>query len=215
VFDFIFGHRYFALSTFLRVAAISITALGVSIFAIEEEPISTLRQILSEPAFYLVFTTLNVLFDYILVTKSRFLIATIAKSHKKYAVIIFIFADIILTIIIAFVYGAIIFGGFDLAEFGPVLDTLILVMAIGTWVWAFALTTFLTVLLTTVYSISLILLMFVNFLGKTTYMRWLVPENIVSLLRWMLPVETLPVRSIGIVAGAFVFLFVAAVRAVT
>jgi len=59
------------------------------------------------------------------------------------------------------------------------------------------------------------LLMFFNFLGKTTYMRWLVPQNILSLLRWMLPVETLPVRSIGIVAGAFVFIVVAAFHAFT
>jgi hypothetical protein len=56
------------------------------------------------------------------------------------------------------------------------------------------------------------LLMFFNFLGKTAYMRWLVPENILSILRWMLPVETLPIRSIGIVAGAFVFIFVAMLR---
>ena len=80
---------------------------------------------------------------------------------------------------------------------------------------AFALTTFLTLLLTTVYSISLLLLMFFNFLGKTSYMRWLVPENMLSIIRWVLPVESLPVRSIGIVAGVFVFVSVAALRTVT
>jgi len=80
---------------------------------------------------------------------------------------------------------------------------------------AFVLTTFLTLFLTTMYSVSLMLLMFFNFLGKTAYLRWVVPENLLSILRWVLPVKTLPVRSIGMVAGALVFVFVAAFRALT
>src|SRR5262249_15746266 len=80
---------------------------------------------------------------------------------------------------------------------------------------AFVLTTFLTLFLTTMYSVSLMLLMFFNFLGKTAYLRWVVPENLLSILRWVLPVKTLPVRSIGMVAGALVFVFVAAFLSLT
>jgi hypothetical protein len=91
----------------------------------------------------------------------------------------------------------------------------IVMQAFTTWISAFFFSTFLTLLLTTVYSVSLVLLIFFNFLGTRTYMRWLVPENLLSIIRWMLPVETLPVRSIGIVAGAFLFLFLAVFHALS
>jgi len=91
----------------------------------------------------------------------------------------------------------------------------IVMQAFTTWITAFFLTTFMTLLLTTVYSVSLMLLIFFNFLGTTAYMRWLVPENVLSIIRWILPIKTLPVRSIGIVAGAFLFLFLAVLHSLT
>lgn len=213
VFDFIFGRRYFALTTFLRTAGISIIAFAITLFSIAGDPISFLWGVAKEePITSIVALAINVVFDYISVTKSRILIATISKLHRKYAVIIFIFVDLILTTII-------IFGYFDLIHSQLEFDLNAMVYELWTFPYlpfvAFVLTTFLTLFLTTTYSVSLMLLMLFNFLGKTTYMRWLVPENILSIIRWVLPVDTLPVRSIGIVAGAFVFIFVAAFRAFT
>lgn len=213
VFDFIFGRRYFALTTFLRTAGISIIAFAITLFSIAGDPISFLLGVAKEePITSIVALAINVVFDYISVTKSRILIATISKLHRKYAVIIFIFVDLILTTII-------IFGYFDLIHSQLEFDLNAMVYELWTFPYlpfvAFVLTTFLTLFLTTMYSVSLMLLMFFNFLGKTAYLRWVVPENLLSILRWVLPVKTLPVRSIGMVAGALVFVFVAAFRALT
>jgi hypothetical protein len=232
VYDFIFGRRYFALSTFLRVATISIVALLVPHFMMIGDTILSFWDVVEAypwdvvkayPYVSILAVTLNILFDYLSVTKSRFLIVWITRFHKKYAVMIFLFIDLILTTIIYVLYSSVTYPMFpkNFPEYVPGTENLEwdqlfhVSFAWSIWTFAFLVTTFLTFLLSTVYSVSLMLLMFFNFLGKTTYMRWLVPENIVSFLRWALPVDTLPVRSIGIVAGAFVFLFVAAVRAVT
>src|SRR5207245_5147075 len=141
------------------------------------------------------------------ITKSRFLIDKIAKFHKKYDVIIFLFIDLIFTAIIVLCYLAtwdvfstdprFLWANFKdwLAEYSLNLPSpQSMSPAYYSLFQAFTLTTFLTLLLTTVYSVSLMLLMFFNFLGRTTYMRWLVPENMLSLIRWVLPVEALPFR---------------------
>jgi hypothetical protein len=226
VFDFIYGHRYLALSTFLRTAAISIIALLVAlvVFYSSDRPIPAAfgaQQISSlwavgkaYPVEFTLAVTLNIFFDYLSVTKSRFLIDKIVTFQKKYAVIVFIVVDLILTTIILFAYLIVAYsyepafapGRLSVEEFWRMRA------AWEIWSDAFFLTTFLTLLLTTVYSISLTLLMFFNFLGKRAYLRWLVPETL-SIVRWVLPVETSPVRSIGVVAGAFTFIFVAAFRA--
>jgi hypothetical protein len=246
VFDFIYGRRYFALSTFLRVAAISTIAIVVAWFVLRrpgDHIVNIWVTIQSSPANLISVFIVNVFFDYLSVTKSRFLINKIAQFHKKYDVIIFIFIDLIFTAIIVFCYVATweltamvpplwvlntyVSPAYALDFAGPLLnfvDSLKLLNLPSlnymsptyySLFQAFALTTFLTLLLATVYSISLLLLMFFNFLGKTPLMRWLVPENMLSIIRWVLPVESLPVRSIGIVAGVFVFVFVAALRTVT
>jgi hypothetical protein len=61
---------------------------------------------------------------------------------------------------------------------------------------AFGLTTFMTLLLTLLYLASLMSLKLFGLIAKAT-----------RLAQWMLPVRTLPVRSIGIVAGALLFFF--------
>jgi hypothetical protein len=247
VFDFIYGRRYFALSTFLRVAAISTIAVVVAWFVLRrpDDHILNIWVIIQSDLDNLIPALIaNIFFDYLSVTKSRFLIDKIAQFHKKYDVIIFIFIDLIFTSIIVLCYVATwellamvpglfityVSPAYALDFAGPLLNFVrpslkLLNFEVPTLdlmgpsyyslFQAFALTTFLTLLLATVYSISLLLLMFFNFLGKTSYMRWLVPENMLSIIRWVLPVESLPVRSIGIVAGVFVFVFVAALRAVT
>jgi len=214
VFDLVYGPRYFGLITFLRVAAVSTIALAVSCFMIGKEPVSSLWVLgKAYPVGFTLAVTVNIFFDYISVTKSRFLIVALAKLHKKYAVIIFIFVDLILTTIIFIVYATVTRPVMpqtveELQSVPPIV-----MQAFTTWISAFFFSTFLTLLLTTVYSVSLVLLIFFNFLGTRPYMRWLVPENILSIIRWMLPVETLPIRSIGIVAGAFLFLFLAVFHA--
>lgn len=246
VFDFIYGRRYFALSTFLRVAAISTIAVVVAWFVLRrpgDHIVNIWATIQSDPANLILVFIANIFFDYLSVTKSRFLIDKIAQFNKKYDVIIFIFIDLIFTAVIVFCYvatweliamlpgwwlgmspaHALDFGGPLLNFVSPSLKLLNLEGPSLNYMsptyyslfQAFALTTFLTLLLAIVYSISLLLLIVFNFLGKTSYMRWLVPENMLSIIRWVLPVQSLPIRSIGIVAGAFVFVSVAALRTVT
>jgi hypothetical protein len=95
VFDFIFGRRYFALSTFFRVAAISSIALMLAFFVTTDLTV-VLFSIVSKPGLFIAVFILNIIFDYISVTKSRILISLFAGV--QYAVIIFLFSDLLLTI---------------------------------------------------------------------------------------------------------------------
>jgi hypothetical protein len=218
VFDFIYGRRYFALSTFLRVAAITTVAFSCLIL-LAKFRLSLFWDVSKH--YWNVFLPLfigNIFFYYLSITKSRFALSRIARLKLRFSWAIFFIVDLALTFIIVLFYTAIWYSLLEKSEplFGqPTMGFFVFYIMISSPLLnAFQLTTFLNLLLTTVYSVSLMLLMFFNFLGKTAYMRWLVPENILSILRWVLPVKTLPVRSIGIVAGAFVFIFVAAFHAV-
>ena len=103
VFDFIYGRRYFALSTFLRVSAISTIALVVICFLFATDPRLTSvlwLAIKAHPLISILACVMNIIFDYLSVTKSRFLIERIAKFRTKYNVVIFICADLITTFLV-------------------------------------------------------------------------------------------------------------------
>jgi len=211
VFDFIFGRRYFALTTFARVAAISIIALLVSfLVALSlgnwtiKDAVEALEQMEgSDPAFLISSVVSNIVFDYLSVTKSRLLIEWIKRY--SYSAIKFVIIDLAVTFfVIVPIFVAV--GWFieiflftpswiyHLADATPtIVNVANSYQVVGR---AFTITTFMSLLLTLLYLTSLASLKFFGLIAKA-----------VPLIQWMLPVNTLPGRSIGIVAGAILFCF--------
>jgi hypothetical protein len=189
IFDFIYGRQYFALTTFARVSAISFVAIVVAnlIFA---------RGAVSQIAWNLAHTNasvlaqlliINILFDYVSITKSRLLIKGITRLNIRGRDVLFVVSDLIISCLIVAVY-TIISMMYD--TFDEQMERL------WPYNFAFMLTSFLTLLLTILYSLSLLSLSVFGAIAKAT-----------RLLQWMLPVRELPVRSIGIVAGVLLFCF--------
>src|SRR5262245_8730770 len=198
VFDFIYGPRYFGLTTFARVVAISIIALLVVLLPFLSRAKVELN--LSEhqdhiKAIFLV--AMNLFFGYLSVTKSRLLIEE-AKEFKHSAIRFFV-VDLFGTMGMLAAYRAVV----DFAVFGKwgsvktmLKGELVETIFVSTPISAFYLTIYMSLLLSLLYLVSLMFLKFFGLIAKA-----------VPLILWMLPVKTLPVRSIGIVAGAILFCF--------
>jgi hypothetical protein len=197
IFDQIYGPRLFALSTFFRVSAISAVALVIAFFATKAwthggPPVGLLKGFIIWVFVLIMILVMNVLIDYLSVTKSRVLIVLMKGFHTKYRTILFIFFDLIGTSVIVFAYTGVFSPSppetlFDVIR--TVIDNAGTLLTIPP-VFAFLLTTFMTLLLTILYLTSF------KLLARTTH-----------LIHWILPVKTLPVRSIGIVAGILLFCF--------
>jgi len=209
VFDFIYGRRYFAFTTFLRVAAVSLVALFVTSLVVAggvAQGIAAFRAMPMDVDGPMVIKLLgtNIVFDYVSITKSRLLINGITRLKVRGRDALFVVSDLIVTYFILWLYVVFFYGVFvgyfptyyveykyiplQLATTAPYSILFPIV--------AFTLTTFMTLLLTVLYSLALMSLRVFGALAKAT-----------RLIQWMLPVQELPVRSIGIVAGALLFCF--------
>src|SRR5262245_61453372 len=206
IFDFIYGRRYFALTTFLRVAAVSLVALFATSLVVAggvAQGIAAFRAMPMDIDGPMVIKLLgiNVVFDYLSITKSRLLINCITALKLRGRDTLFVTSDLIVTCFIVgfyFVFFYEVFLGylppnpissipFQLS-YAPNLILFPIV--------SFTLTTFMTALLTILYALALMSLRIFNLMARAT-----------RLMQWMLPIQELPVRSIGIVAGALLFCF--------
>jgi hypothetical protein len=211
VFDFIYGRRYFSLTTFLRVAAISIVALIVVVLATVRIYVTSRTDLSNVKISYptnlvitlqLLLLFINIFCDYLSITKARLLINRITRLKIRVHVILFVVSDLIVTCCILVLNGMLytvttLVMGIDLSKGfadSPTAGSFFLLF--GVPLYAFILTTFMTLLLTVLYSLALLCLRVVGVIKKFA-----------GLIQWMLPVQTLPVRSIGMVAGALLFCF--------
>ena len=216
VFSFVYGRQYFGLNTLLRVAAISILAFIVSTVAVFRsfQLAYVISWLLSfgHGTFFLLLV-INIIFDYLSITKSRLLIdrsARIASSSRAMSVILL---DLILTAVLVAIYFAVTvifaeimrninFGGGAFGHVGGVefgrkvyrVDEYDYLLKLTHT--PFFITISLTFVLTVLYSLAFLLLRLLGYVSNTF-----------DLVKWILPVQTLPVRSIGIIAGILLFLF--------
>ena len=190
IFDFIYGRRYFAPTTFLRVAAVSLVALVVASLIFAGGAVNQIAWNLahSNATVLIQMLVTNIVFDYLSITKSRLLIKGITRLDIRGRDVLFVVCDLIATCFIVVIYTITAMLLFDTLD-----DRMEYTRAFGL---AFMLTTFMTVLLAILYSLSFLSLIVFGAIAKAT-----------RLMQWMLPVQTLPVRSIGIVAGAILFCF--------
>lgn len=190
IFDFIYGRRYFALTTFLRVSAISLVAIVVASLIVAGGSVNQVIWNITHSHVDLLIHKLftNIVFDYLSITKSRLLIKGITRLNIRGRDVFFVVADLIATCFIVTIYTFCEILFFDTLdeqmEYTRGFDL------------AFMLTTFMTSLLTVLYALSLMSLRVFSAIAKAT-----------RLIQWMLPIHELPVRSIGIVAGALLFCF--------
>jgi len=190
IFDFIYGRRYVALTTFLRVAAISLVAIVVASLIFTGGSVNQVAWNFTHSDTTLLMQKLvtNIVFDYLSITKSRVLITGITRLNIRGRDVVFVVSDLIATCFIVVIYTFIEILFFDTLdeqmEYTRGFDL------------AFMLTTFLTLLLTILYALALISLRVFSLIAKAT-----------RLMQWMLPIQELPVRSIGIVAGIILFCF--------
>ena len=217
VFDFIYGPRYFALTTFARVAAVSIIALlvsfllslSLSVWTIKDA-VDALENMQSPDKVLLTFSIVgNIFFDYVSVTKSRLLIEWLKRY--SYSAIKFLICDLVLTLLVLnpVTYAIGYFGAMlmipEPSSYTSSYPERIFTNVLNAYHvagGAFTLTVYMSLLLTLLYLASLILLKLYGLIAKAT-----------TLAQWMLPVQTLLVRSIGIVAGALLFCFLEALHA--
>jgi hypothetical protein len=117
VFDFIYGPRYFALTTFARVAAVSIIALLVTFLVYLSLRLWTIKDARDalegmqawHRAFIIFVMVVNIVFDYLSVTKSRLLIEWLKRY--SYSAIKFVICDLALTICIVLISMVVILCG--------------------------------------------------------------------------------------------------------
>jgi hypothetical protein len=196
------------LPSFLRVALISTAALLIILFNLASIIPSEHFEEVFYPLFQFDFifalialTFVNVLFDYASVTKALFIMRKIVRFGGV-KTISFLLLDFLVTFLIVVLYmfatgllhAVFVWSGKFLELSGAVLE--------GGVQLAFFATTFLTFGLTLLYVLAVIVLRFTHG-GK---MVSSFGSKVRSGISWALPVKTLPVRSIGIVAGLLVFL---------
>ncbi len=203
VFDFIYGARYFSLNSFFRVAGVSTIAaiISFSIPAIlnPQGAWENIRNIASTRQSFeilLLFLFVNYSFDYISVTKARLIMHGMIVTRLRYTNILFLIVDGVATVLVlnayAFLFSRVIAFFYPVTEhdmFGwMVMFNYFFV------VYAFYGTTFLIFFLTAMYLLSLWSLIAFGVMP------------VLSLVRWILPVRQLPVRSIGVMAGVILFI---------
>jgi hypothetical protein len=210
VFDLVYGARYFGLGTLVRVSAISIAAFIVCAVALTGSVSTVLYYLyvffylpnLVSPLFLLLAT--NIVFDYLSITKSRFLIRKTSKIDANGRAAIVIISDLILTVLLIAIYAITVsvfigaltnidYGnrGFGRHTFEHEYDDFIDLAQTP-----FLMTASMTLILSMLYSLSLMLLKFLGLAGAAMNIVW-----------WILPIRSLPIRSVGIIAGTLLFLF--------
>jgi hypothetical protein len=211
VFSLVYGNALFSLATLLRVFAVSTCAFIV--WCIAHGGLG-LRGGLAEISLtvLLMLLVINIFFDFLSVTKSRLIIQRFAKKGNGSGAFKVILSDTMLTTVILAIYWITVFvvteifafRSFQSGAFGHVGNytfgrnayiaeehDLVFYMTQIPFLATMAITLILSVL----YSCSLLLLELLGYLGQAA-----------NLGRWMLPVQTLPIRSIGIVSGVLAFI---------
>jgi len=177
VFDVVYGTRPNGLPSFLRVTLISTLAFLVFLLWLLDFEYWGLELTLYA-TWIVVLIPINALFDYVSVTKALFIMRRIGNVGGG-KTLMFLVLDFLCTFLIIMVYAI-------------VVESMGISMLRGMhWGIPFLATTFLTFLLTLLYVLAV---------------RVLSGLKLRSGISWALPVETLPVRSIGIMAGFLVFL---------
>lgn len=203
VFDFIYGRRYFALTTALRVTAISVVALIVTSLVVAGGIANAIaafqRTVREDLPFVVNFLLANILFDYVSVTKSRVLIMSITKLTSKGREALFFVSDLLITCFIVWLYAMTFYRILAQTSLPP--KYIYIPMELQTAppsilfpMISFSMTTFMTLLLTILYSFALMSLRILAVIKKAA-----------GIVQWMLPVQTVPIRSIGMVGGALLF----------
>jgi hypothetical protein len=220
IFDQIYGRQYFAFSTFVRISIVTSVTFAIVMFlffiagsqqegAVSNGLINYITTVLVNLAKDLklipMTVFLNIIFDFLSVTKARIIIHYIISKNIKYPEIVAIAADIPATIILIMVYiivGFILFS--VMTPHGLLLPEGFVIEMYG--LICFVATTFITTIIIIIFCVTIIFLRAIHYISTVRSLRWLIPNNIISFLRWALPVEGLPVRSIGITAGLLSFL---------
>src|SRR5262245_23460750 len=106
IFDFIYGRRYFALTTFLRVSAISLAAIVVASLIFTGGSVNQVVWNLTHSHVDLLIHKLcaNIVFDYLSITKSRLLIKGITRLNIRGRDVVFVVGDLIATCFIVTIY---------------------------------------------------------------------------------------------------------------
>jgi hypothetical protein len=207
IFDRIYGPRYFGVDTFLRIGAITSLALfSLILFVslIDQPTLELFKGFFQPPVVAAVTILINLVFDIASVTKARMIINYIDSKKLPYPEILVLLIDVPATGLLLWAYFYVFLYSLTSVDpsqsaLGPILQVLI-------GLYAFMTTTFLTTILIVIFCVSISFLRGASYIGSFRIVRWLVPNNIILFLRWILPVQTLPVRSIGVAAGALVFL---------
>jgi hypothetical protein len=182
VFDAAFGRKPNGLPSFLRVALISTLAFFAAAFAIAIAfHFRSIPWRSGDIAKTIELILINALFDYVSVTKALFIMRRIGRGSG--ATVSFLLLDFFGTVLILLMYYTVVENLLERSNFG------ISEMFVGP---AFFATTFLTFFLTLLYVVA------IRVLVSGSKLR--------SWISWALPVKTLPVRSIGIMAGSLLFL---------
>jgi hypothetical protein len=200
IFDAVYGRKPNGLPSFIRVALISTLAFFAVAFFFGLIVTSLVFRFVPAIPQTIGVILINALFDYASVTKALFIMERIRRGSAKTA--LFLLLDFFGTLLILLVYGLVfvsydmLFGRAD-AYFGS-LGELLLGLA-------FFATTFLTFVLTLLYVFAVRVLRFAHS-GEGAVVGGLSGSKLRSGISWALPVKTLPVRSIGIMAGFLLFL---------
>lgn len=228
MFDSIFGNRHWSLFCFFRSALISILLLSfLSLLCFCFGDHNTKFEIyvyifLILFAGFIIAIPMNVIGDYFSLLATRFIVNVLIKSRKITTLFFILVADFVITTIWVFAAGTVtvavillvlsqldISARYDLDVFG-VLNRMILETHRGkndvvrfagyerdpaAWLLIFSIiTTYLTSFWLWVTAIGWI---FVRFGSRI--------QQGVGFLQWLLPINTKPLRSIGIFASAFTF----------
>jgi hypothetical protein len=203
VFDLVFGFGGTWLPSFFRVGVISTIAAFVVVLGWPSNWDSltlTLTFLFGGNfAAVIVLVIVNMIFGYISVAKSMFILRRVRNA--KYGTALFFVFDLVATLVVLVAY-AIVFESRDVLF--PASDSIGIYGTIGLGA-AFFGTTFLTFLLALAYVVAAFLL---NLLATERSHPVGVagaPLKAWSTVTWILPVKTLPIRSTGIMAGAVVF----------
>lgn len=134
----------------------------------------------------------NIMFDYVSVAKAIALISALTKSNIKYKTAIYIIADFSITMSIVLAYYFTSFYTLELysaliKKLGLSTDFIILPTVYYMAVLAYIITTLNSVFLTAIFAASARI------------------SKVWHYALWILPVNSLPIRSIGIIAGILTF----------
>jgi hypothetical protein len=196
VFDLVYGKRWFTLLSFFRVAGVSTIAAVISFIVATYgyDVAEALRGLSSNVGLLVGLASVNIVFDYISVTKARFILQeTVRREKLRFKSGIFLCIDALITTILVVAYIVVVRSIFIYA-FPPTSQWSFLGM-FGYFflIYSFGATTFLIFFITCMYLLSLWSLIFIGAVPALSFMLWI------------LPIKQLPIRSIGVMSGTILF----------